>query len=222
MGQTNKQLKRIGIVAGGPSERLVHLADYEIDYWIGCDRGALYLLNSNINPNLAIGDFDSVDEKELEVIKSSAKNIQIHPIEKDLTDLELGINAALKLNAESLSLFGVTGGRIDHELNSLFLLERLIDTGLKVKIIDQQNTVSMYHPGRYQVDRSELYPKISFLPLTKQVTGLNLTHFYYPLIDQTINRGESLTLSNHLIEQIGHFSFNSGILIVIKSSEQSD
>ncbi|GAA4063284.1 thiamine diphosphokinase [Amphibacillus indicireducens] len=222
MGQTNKQLKRIGIVAGGPIERLVNLADYEIDYWIGCDRGALYLLNNNINPNLAIGDFDSVDEEEFKVIKSATENIQIHPVEKDLTDLELAINAALELNAENLFLFGVTGGRKDHELNSIFLLERLIDLDLKVKIVDQQNMISMYHPGQYQIIHSELYPKVSFIPLTKQVSGLSLMHFYYPLTNQTINRGESLTISNHLIDQTGHFSFDSGILIVIKSSEQSD
>lgn len=220
MVQTNNKLTRIGIVAGGPNELLVNLADYEMDYWIGCDRGALYLLENDIKLNLAIGDFDSVDETEFELIKSSAEVIKIHPIEKDLTDLELAINESLELGVIDLFLFGVTGGRKDHELSSLYLLERLVDKQVNARIVDRQNMIAIYHPGRYTINQSLFYPKVSFLPLTKQVTGLSLTYFYYPLTDRTIERGDSLTLSNHLIRQTGYFSFDAGILIVIKSSEQ--
>lgn len=220
MVQTSNKLTRIGIVAGGPNELLVNLADYQVDYWIGCDRGALYVLENGIKLNLAIGDFDSVDETEFERIKSSAEVIKVHPIEKDLTDLELAINEALEFGVIDLFLFGVTGGRKDHELSSLYLLERLVDKQIKARIVDRQNMISIYHPGRYSICQSLLYPKISFLPLTKQVTGLSLTHFYYPLTDRTIKRGDSLTLSNHLIRQTGYFLFDAGILIVIKSSEQ--
>lgn len=220
MVQTSNKLTRIGIVAGGPNELLVSLADYEMDYWIGCDRGALYLLDNDIKLNLAIGDFDSVDETEFERIKSSAETIKVHPIEKDLTDLELALNEALEFGVIDLYLFGVTGGRKDHELSSLFLLEYLADKQINARIIDRQNMISIYHPGGYSISHSLLYPKISFLPLTKQVSGLSLTDFYYPLTNRTIKRGDSLTLSNHLIRQTGYFSFDAGILIVIKSSEQ--
>src|SRR5690625_7379264 len=48
----NKQesKKRIGVVAGGPESLLANLVDYQekIDFWIGCDRGNLYLIEQRI------------------------------------------------------------------------------------------------------------------------------------------------------------------------------
>jgi|SRR5699024_3330538 len=215
------KVKRIGIVAGGPQSLLADLSTYqaEIDYWIGCDRGSLYLLANHLPLDLAIGDFDSVDEKELKKIKTAAKQIQFHPVEKDLTDLELAINQAINIGAEELIIFGVSGGRKDHELAAIFLLEQLAREHVRSTIIDRQNIISFYLPGKHRISTDQKYNKVSFLALTEHVTGLTLTQFYYELKETTIRRGDSLTLSNHLIEQPGYFSFDSGILIVIKSSE---
>src|SRR5690625_6825176 len=73
----NKQesKKRIGVVAGGPESLLANLVDYQekIDFWIGCDRGNLYLIEQRIPIDLAVGDFDSVDPSEFNEIKSYAK-----------------------------------------------------------------------------------------------------------------------------------------------------
>lgn len=220
MRQESKTAK-IGIVAGGPAELLADLSEYQIDFWIGCDRGALYLINNHLPLDLAIGDFDSVSSHERELIEQKAKTFIQHPVEKDETDLELAINEALKRPVCELFLFGVTGGRKDHELSSLFLLERLIDQQIKVKLIDKQNSLSMYRPGRYHLKRLNHDQKVSFLSLTSLVTGLTLENFYYPLEDETIRRGDSLTISNHLIAETGYFSFDSGILIVIKTSERN-
>lgn len=213
--------KRVGIVAGGPQSLLVDLSDYQdqIDYWIGCDRGALYLLENDLPIDLAVGDFDSVNQAEFKQIEAYAKKMNTYPVEKDFTDLELAINEAKKLDVNELFIFGVTGGRLDHELTAIFMLEKLIDEPFDVKVIDQFNQLAAYHPGKYQLERSDRYPNISFISLTKQVTGLNLINFYYPLTGAIIKRGDSLTISNYLIEQTGHFSFDSGILIVIKSGD---
>jgi len=219
----NKQesKKRIGVVAGGPESLLANLVDYQekIDFWIGCDRGNLYLIEQRIPIDLAVGDFDSVDPSEFNEIKSYAKETIIYPAEKDLTDLELAINEAKKHDLVELYLFGVTGGRKDHELAAVFLLEKLLDQPFRVLIIDRLNQLTALKPGKYQVERHDEFENISLIPLTKQVTGLTLTNFYYPLKEVTITRGDSLTISNYLIEQTGHVSFDSGILIVIKSSD---
>ncbi|WP_440895246.1 thiamine diphosphokinase [Amphibacillus sp. Q70] len=214
-------MKRVGIVAGGPQTLLVDLSDYydQIDYWIGCDRGSLYLLENKLPIHLAIGDFDSVNGEELNQIKAQAVQFALHPIEKDYTDLELALDEALKMDVEKIFIFGVTGGRKDHELSSIFLLEQLANKHIQATIIDRQNRMTIYHPGKYSIKHNKLYPKVSFLALSEQVRSLSLAHFYYPLTKVTIKRGDSLTISNYLNEQSGYFSFDSGILIVIKSSE---
>ncbi|WP_017471843.1 thiamine diphosphokinase [Amphibacillus jilinensis] len=215
-------IKRLAIVAGGPDKNIPNISHYnkEIDYWIGCDRGALTILKHQLPLNLAIGDFDSVTEREREQIRSYATRTDMYPVEKDYSDLELAIKAAYALNIEEIILFGVTGGRLDHELLVIFILEKYLIEGVKISVIDRQNEITVYLPGRYRLEQDDRYPKLSFLPMSEVVHKLHLEGFYYPLTNVDVKRGDSLTLSNHLIGQYGYFSFDNGILILIKSSEQ--
>ncbi|WP_067838708.1 thiamine diphosphokinase [Amphibacillus sediminis] len=213
----------VAIVAGGPKSLLANLKQYNqrADYWIGCDQGAQYLLDYEQPIDLAIGDFDSVSADHLTVIKQHANQCAVYPIEKDLTDLELAVEHAMTLAPKEILIFGVTGGRLDHELASLFLLTKLVDRDVKVTIIDTQNEMTIYNPGHYQITKHPFFNKVSFLALSNEVIGLTLKGFYYPLVDHTLQLGDSLALSNHLISNCGTFSFKTGILIVIKSSEQN-
>ncbi|MBI4066445.1 thiamine diphosphokinase, partial [Candidatus Gottesmanbacteria bacterium] len=61
------------------------------DYVIGVDRGAYWLIANNIIPDIAIGDFDSVNPRELRVIKQKVKRTEEYPREKDATDMELAV-----------------------------------------------------------------------------------------------------------------------------------
>ena len=43
----------------------------EYDIIIGADRGAYFAIKNNFIPDIAIGDFDSVNEEELDLIKKN-------------------------------------------------------------------------------------------------------------------------------------------------------
>ncbi|WP_208589200.1 thiamine diphosphokinase [Gracilibacillus suaedae] len=210
----------IGIVAGGPEKALASLLSYrdDIDIWIGADLGASYLLRNQLPIDIAIGDFDSLDNEEKQVIKKQANNFREFPPEKNETDLELAVAAALSYQPASIFLFGVTAGRLDHELANIQLLYRLLEKNVSAKIIDHKNILSIYKPGYYsvQANSSEL---ISFIPLTPTVEGLTLDGFYYPLDNYTVTWGSTRCISNQLINEQGTFLFNDGILIMIKSTE---
>ncbi|GAE91677.1 thiamin pyrophosphokinase [Gracilibacillus boraciitolerans JCM 21714] len=212
----------IGIVAGGPLLALADLSIYKdkVDLWIGADLGANYLLNYNIDIDIAIGDFDSVSDQIKNRIKHNSNIYKEYPSEKNETDLELAIVTALTYNPTSIMLFGVTAGRLDHELANIQLLYRLLEQNIEAVIMDYKNEVSLYKPGRYNISarKEEL---ISFLAFSSEVQGLSLEGFYYPLHNEKINWGGSTRcISNFLIEQEGTFLFESGILIVIKSTEE--
>ncbi|MFD2655275.1 thiamine diphosphokinase [Gracilibacillus thailandensis] len=210
----------IGIVAGGPEKALASLLSYrdDIDIWIGADLGASYLLRKQLPIDIAIGDFDSLDKEEKLVIKKQANSFREFPPEKNETDLELAVEAALSYQPASIFLFGVTAGRLDHELANIQLLYRLLEKNVTAKIIDHKNILSIYKPGHYcvQANSSEL---ISFIPLTPTVEGLTLDGFYYPLDNYTVTWGSTRCISNQLIKEQGTFFFNDGILIMIKSTE---
>lgn len=214
-------MKGIAIVGGGPSEHIPSLTQYKEEEitWIGADHGAITLVNDGISPDFAVGDFDSVTEDELEKIKHSAKEFTKHPAEKDETDLEIAVRKALTLDPEVIYFFGVTGGRLDHALTNLQILAPLEAQGIKGVIVDKGNWVECKSPGHHEVQFDPGYPNISFIPFTPEVRGLTLEGFYYPLENAFVPWGSTLCVSNKLISEKGTFSFEHGILLLIKSRD---
>ncbi|WP_066194014.1 MULTISPECIES: thiamine diphosphokinase [Gracilibacillus] len=211
---------KIGIVAGGPERALASLSTYkeDIDIWIAADAGAIYLMQYHLPIHVAIGDFDSISEEQRHDIQQEAERYKAYPKEKNETDLELAVEEAFRYQPSAILLFGVTAGRLDHELANIQLLYRLMDQGVDVTIVDRHNQIRMFQPGTYRVlaNTSEL---ISFVPLSPVVKGLTLHGFYYALEDYSLHWGSTRCISNQIIAHHGTFSFDEGILIMIKSKE---
>ncbi|PLT34253.1 thiamine diphosphokinase [Bacillus sp. V5-8f] len=215
----------ICILAGGPPECLPDLEIYkEMEaFWVGVDKGVYTLLENDINPRAAFGDFDSVSETELLAIQSRMKDIHLYPSEKDETDLEIALNWAAAQNPAKIYIFGATGGRLDHLLANIQLLLRqdILDKhpATEIFIIDQTNILTVKSPGIYQIEAISGKKYVSFVPATKKVKGITLTGFKYPLDNRDITIGSTLCISNELISESGTFSFSDGILMVIRSSD---
>lgn len=209
----------IGIVGNGPIETFPDLSEYkeEIDLWIGADRGALYLVNQQLPVSYAVGDFDSINDEEKIRIKENVEVYEEHPAEKDETDLELALIKAIAENPKSIYLFGFTGGRLDHELINIQTLYLILKKGIKGIIIDHMNQLELTFPGEHSIKMDKRYPYISFIPFTKEVEGLTLAGFKYPLVDKTIHWGSTLCISNELTSNNGTFLYKKGILLVVKS-----
>ncbi|RKQ37439.1 thiamine diphosphokinase [Oceanobacillus halophilus] len=210
---------KCAIIGNGPYEQLLDLRklDVDIDIWIGADRGALYLAESNIPIDYAVGDFDSINEVEKNKIKENTKVFEEHPPEKDETDLELAIQKAYESEVSTIYLLGVTGGRLDHELANIQLLYLIRKRGINAILMDSMNQMELTFPGEHRVLKDESYPYISFIPFSEKVEGITLTNFYYPLTDKTISWGSTQCISNKLISNYGTFFYRKGILLVVKS-----
>lgn len=90
--------KKIYILAGGPPENVPDLAPYAEDKqaaWAGVDRGVLHLLKQGIIPEMAFGDFDSVNQEEWGWINRKLQHIRKFQPEKDETDMELALMWAI-------------------------------------------------------------------------------------------------------------------------------
>ncbi|RJS62143.1 thiamine diphosphokinase [Bacillus sp. PK3_68] len=215
---------QIILVAGGPEKELPDLRGFhETDtYWIGVDRGTVYLLNRGIKPQAAFGDFDSVSEEEWQFIQQEVKTIHTFPAEKDETDLELALRWSISLQPKQLTILGATGGRIDHFFGTISLLtsNQMNFRHMEVEIIDRSNRLSVCHgPMKRKVRKDSSYKYFSFFPITKEVKGFTLEGFKYPLTNHTVQLGSTLYVSNELIGESGTFSFTNGILMVVRSSD---
>ncbi|WP_121639923.1 thiamine diphosphokinase [Virgibacillus sp. Bac330] len=210
----------VGIVGNAPGHHS-DLKTYkeEVDFWIGADRGAWVLATCDLPITYAIGDFDSTTKEEKLLIDKHAQCVHVYPSEKDETDLELALNKAYELEPDTIYLFGVSGGRKDHEFINVQLLYAILSKGIRGIIIDIANYLELTFPGKYTVLHDINYPIISFVPFSKEVKGITLTHFYYPLTNANISWGSTLCISNKLIRNSGTFSYKEGILLLVKSRD---
>src|SRR5699024_4428139 len=157
----------VAIVGSGPKAYLPKLTDYEaeIDIWIGADLGGYRVINEGITLDYAVGDFDSVTEKQKESILKKAIHTDAYDQMKNETD---------EVGAKKIYLFGITGGRLDHALINVQLLYEMINKNIRGIIIDWSNKIELKKPGTYIQYKNSLYPYISFIPFTKEVKHISL------------------------------------------------
>ncbi|WNS44998.1 thiamine diphosphokinase [Paenibacillus sp. MMS20-IR301] len=209
---------RVVIFAGGGlSPDFLSLLDEE-DYIIGADRGALFLIQHGIKPDIAVGDFDSVSAEDLQRIEAGAtKTITCDPVYKDLTDSEMALDLALDTRPESILFLGVTGTRMDHTLASIQMMTRAQQRQVACSIMDEHNYITL--TGSQAVVEERGFTYVSLLPLTPEVTGITLQGFQYPLTNATLKLGQSLAVSNVLLTSPGTVTIESGLLLIIQSKD---
>lgn len=213
--------KTIHLVAGGPNDYIPDLSlfDSENIIWVGIDYGVIYILENNIIPSIAFGDFDSISEDQWKKINKETYPIKKYIPEKDETDMELALLWALKQKPIKIRIFGATGGRADHYFANVMMLVRSDCLSNNIEIIDKQNIISVFSPGKYTIEKLNEKKYVSFVPLSSEVHGITLEGFKYPLFNKHILMGSSLCISNELIKETGTFSFTTGILMMIRSED---
>ncbi len=190
----------------------------ENHFFIGADSGACFLIENGVNPDIAIGDFDSVTDKQRILIKNNSKHfISCDPIDKDYTDSEMAFRLALDMKPKSILMIGAVGTRFDHSLANIQMLVLAAENNVQASIIDRTNKISICN-GRLEVHKQN-YPYISLLPLSNQVSGITLSGFQYPLTDATLKIGQSLGVSNVLLDKTGIVQHTTGHLLVIQSAD---
>lgn len=211
--------QRVVIVSGGEMESsALDFIDTKHDLLIGADRGALRLIDSGYTPDIAIGDFDSITEEErLKVEHGSRQMIACDPVMKDYTDTEMAFRTAMDMKPDHIVILGGLGVRFDHSLSNVHLLAQGIKQGVSCQLRDDHNKVQLV--DRELVIEAEGYHYVSLLPLTWNVTGINLKGFKYPLHNAELTIGQSLGISNELLEGKGSIRIQEGLLLVIQSKD---
>ncbi|MBS2968940.1 thiamine diphosphokinase [Metabacillus sp. KIGAM252] len=217
-------MKYIYIVAGGPERLIPDLAAAvhpEVS-WVGVDRGVVYLADRGMKMEEAIGDFDSISEREREDLQTRHNELKIYPSEKDKTDTELALDWAISRNPERIRIYGATGGRLDHFFANIYLLMKEFECSIPIELEDRFNFIRLLPPGNHEVESSGIFPYVSFVPAASDVEGLTLKGFKYPLENRHIPFGSTLCISNELIHHTGTVSFNSGILMMVRSRDETN
>lgn len=163
---------------------------------IAADGGMRHAAALGVEPELWAGDFDSVDDALRS--KHAATPVELFPTEKDLTDGEIAVNAALARGASELLLVGAFGGaRADHAFLHLSAALRLAELCVPCILTSGVQEGIPLLPGeerRFDFDDGTLFSVLGFSDLE----GLTLTGAKWPLEAHHVPFGSSLTLSNEV------------------------
>ncbi|MCZ8523246.1 MULTISPECIES: thiamine diphosphokinase [Paenibacillus] len=192
----------------------------EGDQLIGADRGALFLTEQGLRPDMALGDFDSVSGEERERVRErSIRFLSCDPVMKDWTDTEMAFTWALEQGACEIVMTGVLGSRWDHSLANVHLLRRGLAAGIPCRIVDEFNELQLMDARAPLELRRSPHAHVSLLPLSLDVHGITLEGFRYPLHEASLTIGQSLGISNVLVEETGTVRIREGLLLVIRSCD---
>jgi thiamine pyrophosphokinase len=162
---------------------------------IAADAGMGHALMLDVMPELWVGDFDSVPATLPADLAAVPR--QVFSAEKDKTDGELAIAAALERGATSLVLAGAFGGkRADHAFLHLALGVRLAEGGMAVLLTSGAQEGIPLLPGKAGFDYADgtLFSVLGFSDLS----GLSVTGAKWPLDQVEVAFGSSLTISNEV------------------------
>lgn len=214
------------IISGGRIERdfaLSFLKNEIFDQIIAVDNGLKFLHENHIRPTWIVGDFDTAAPELVEYYQRQT-DIPIrrfNPV-KDSTDSQIAIELALELGSSEITILGGTGTRLDHVLGNIQSLMLARKKGVSCIILDAYNRIRLMD-GVVHLKKSEQYGKyVSLLPLTTEVTGVELRGFKYELTDYTFTSTGSagLGVSNEITAEIAEIRIKTGIFVLIESRDE--
>ena len=204
------------IVAGGTCDLSKHKDILRDAYLIGADRGALFLAEAGYNIDMAVGDFDSVSEAEMEKIYKASGEVEKLSADKDETDLEHAIKHAIRITAGMVHILGATGTRLDQTLSAINLLKLLHDNGRAAFIYDKNNRIRLIE-GHAELSKSD-YRYVSLIPYGDIMTNVSLKGFKYSGDHITLERKSSLGISNEIVEDMAEINCR-GYLFLFESED---
>jgi thiamine pyrophosphokinase len=204
-----------------PGDRRGILSDLNLttgDLRIGVDGGTDVWLKAGLSPHLAVGDWDSLRSRN---VLQTIPHLTYSP-EKDESDLFLAARAAIDLGARSIICAGVTGGRLDHHLASIYDLARIAGGQLgKVRAVSALGPegATFFLSGKIPVWKEKVRTGqvISILAVGGPAQGVSLQGFKHGLKNASMPCS-SLGLSNRAKSSAVKVEVKRGNLIVFVPS----
>lgn len=194
---------------------------YPIRYLIAADKGMEFCYRRNILPDAVLGDYDSIDPEIVTYYRNQTNiPMETFPSEKDDTDTEIALKRAIAMEPTQIYILGAFGGRQDHFIANLHLLNLALKKGISAWLVDGQNRITLIDKNQTIEKIEKDWKYISFLPFTDKVEGITLVGFKYGLDDYTMTKGSSIGVSNEAVSIPAQVKLESGTLIMIQSRDK--
>jgi thiamine pyrophosphokinase len=183
------------------------------DFVIAVDGGTRYAWEVGVDPQLVIGDLDSLTPDEQERVRSSATQISRFPPHKDETDLELALLHAASEGAASIILLAALGGRLDQTIANLLLLALPELEGIDVRVLEGPQVAFLIR--REALVEGQPGDTVSLIPLGGDAVGVTTEGLEWHLDGDTLYFGPARGVSNVLTAEQASVRVRQGLLLCV-------
>jgi thiamine pyrophosphokinase len=192
---------------------------------IAADGGARHAASLGLTVDRWVGDGDSTTAADLDALAAAGAVLERASPDKDESDAELALLAALAANADEVIVLGALGGlRIDHAIANLALLEHPRLDRTPIRLYDEQAArisllVGPDHRGLPAMRElaGRVGDVVSLLPIGGSAHHVETEGLRYPLADEPLMLGRTRGLSNVRIAPVARIWVGSGRLLVIET-----
>ncbi|MBN1187446.1 MAG: thiamine diphosphokinase [Bacteroidales bacterium] len=177
----------------------------EAEQVICCDGATLKLLNYMREPNLIIGDLDSLPEE----IKSKYAGRLICITEQENNDLTKAVNWCFENNIKEITILGATGLRTDHTIGNIALLARY---GKKI-VVQMVDDYGIYTPISQTTTFSSFTGQQVSIFSIQPETAITLEGLKYPLNKQYLTEWWMGTLNESSGDSFSIISEKGSIVV---------
>ncbi|MBE6623314.1 MAG: thiamine diphosphokinase [Ruminococcaceae bacterium] len=215
--------KRAFIFTGGSGfwpEKMTDLPEKD-DIIIAADSGCLLIgefskKQYEISPDIILGDMDSYKGESIEKLYPKARFVSFPP-EKNDTDTALAVSTALELGCKNIIIAGGLGGRLDHTLANIYLLEYIKENGASGIITDGKNRAYL---AKSENVLSSIRKYLSLIPLDDCVFGVSMDeNFKYPFKAEKLFRKRFVTVSNEIVSEKALITLEKGSALIVESGD---
>ena len=199
----------IVVCAGGPARAA--LPDVPGDALvIAADAGILEAERLGLHVDLLIGDLDSAPADAV----ARAERVERHPVDKDVSDLELAVAAAVAADVRRIVVVGGDGGRLDHLLGNAFLLASDRWTDVEIDAVLGDARIWVVRDER-TID-GDIGALVSLYAVGGPAVGVTTEGLRWALTDGELLPGSSLGLSNEFIAPTATVRVRDGVVLAIR------
>lgn len=185
------------------------------DYIIAADGGQNRAREFGLQPDCVIGDFDSTTlNEDFDCLYIT------YPAEKDLTDTEAALTHALEKGCRNVILLGGMGGRLDHTMGNIGLLDKYYNSFDHMEFIDGKNRMELLKDSGRTLKRDAWYKYFGLVSLNAEASGIDIRGAKYELTGASLERASTLGVSNEFSEDTVEICVREGTLLIVRSADR--
>ncbi len=213
-GADSPSVDVVVVFAGGDPHPLgveTRLADDA--FVIAADSGLEHATRLGRRVDLVVGDLDSVDPAHLDAAIAGGAAVERHAPDKDTTDLELALDAAVDRGASTITVVGGYGGRLDHFLANVAVLASTRYATARLDAYLDRAYVAVVH-DEITIDGAP-GSLVSLLAVGGRARGVTTAGLRFPLRGADLEPGSTRGVSNELVAPAATVQVSTGTLLVV-------